>query len=323
MAQFEQILARLDREALRDVVCEKAHGLIPYFSDARVVRNGCVVLLLCFKESTKRWAVRIPQDQEHAFLFEIAGAMQYVAREFPALPVARVHGFWEPGKSDKMNVNPVGVSCLLVDWIEGKPLAPWSIANPPMARKKVVLEQIADIMLEMLLRPAGKGIRYYGEAADHGFRDFADWIGVPDGTPCDTGVSTTVWLTESVDRGIRRSLRQRNCSNTIDYLIQRSMISKHVVGKLENSPWVVIHPDLYQGNIIADSEDKISGLIDWDLTFATPLQAAASFPKFLETPPGGAPAGLGEEYAYLDLADEKACFVEMMREKEKRRLAVI
>lgn len=144
-------------------------------------------------------------------------------------------------------------------------------------------------------------------------------IGVPNGTPKGTPVTTTTWLTESVDRGLRRSVRQNKSGDAIDYLIQRSMVPKHIVPEYDDSPWVVVHGDLHNGNIIVDEEFNIRGVIDWDFTFASPLQKAATFPKLLENVPGSAPPGLPESHAYLDLVADKYYFLAIFAEKERQK----
>ncbi|KAE8331516.1 hypothetical protein BDV39DRAFT_201166 [Aspergillus sergii] len=167
-----------------------------------------------------------------------------------------------------------------------------------------VLDQIADLILNMILEcPLDDQTLFYG---------------VPDGTPKGTQVSTSVWLTESVDRGIRRTLHRHDYSTAIDYLIQRSMIPRYVVPEHENSPWVFVHVDLHNDNIIIDEEYNIKGIIDRDCNFAVPLQKAATFPKLLENVPGAAPPGLSETHAYLDFAADKRFFLSILAEKEMK-----
>lgn len=83
--------------------------------------------------------------------------------------------------------------------------------------------------------------------------------GVPDCTPKHTPVSTTTLLTESIDRALRRNLRQRKTALVVDYLIERSMIPHYVITQYEHSPWVVVHSDLHHANIIIDDEFNILG----------------------------------------------------------------
>lgn len=60
-------------------------------------------------------------------------------------------------------------------------------------------------------------------------------------------------------------------------------------------------------------------VIDWDFSFAVPLQKAATFPKFLENVPGAAPPGMPESHAYLDLSADKSQFLLILAEKERER----
>lgn len=63
----------------------------------------------------------------------------------------------------------------------------------------------------------------------------------------------------------------------------------------------------------------VFSLIDWDFTFASPLQKAATFPKLLENVPGGAPPEIPETHAYIDLSTEKSYFLTVFAEKERQR----
>jgi hypothetical protein len=60
-------------------------------------------------------------------------------------------------------------------------------------------------------------------------------------------------------------------------------------------------------------------VIDWDFTFATPLQKAATFPKLLENVPGSAPPSLLKTHAYLNLSADKSYFLAIFSKKEKQR----
>jgi hypothetical protein len=63
----------------------------------------------------------------------------------------------------------------------------------------------------------------------------------------------------------------------------------------------------------------LSSFIDWDFTFALPLQKAATFPKLLENVPGGAPPNLPDSVAYLDFSADKAYFLSVFETKERQR----
>lgn len=43
---------------------------------------------------------------------------------------------------------------MLVDWTEGVHMEPWSLDYPPVPMRQKVLDQLADMMLEILLKDA-------------------------------------------------------------------------------------------------------------------------------------------------------------------------
>jgi hypothetical protein len=82
---------------------------------------------------------------------------------------------------------------------------------------------------------------------------------VPSGTRKHAAVTTTVWLTESIDRALRRNLRQRKVELIVDYLISRSMVHLYVVPDYDTETWNICHPDLHSCNIIINEDFKING----------------------------------------------------------------
>lgn len=60
----------------------------------------------------------------------------------------------------------MGVAYILLDWIDGSHMQPWSLSEPSILARHRVLEQIADIMLEMLLKNSvDRHIYFYGMIA--------------------------------------------------------------------------------------------------------------------------------------------------------------
>ena len=49
--------------------------------------------------------------------------------------------------------------------------------------------------------------------------------------------------------------------------MQRSMIARYVVAEHDESPWVFVHGDLHNGNIIVDDELNICGSVSVSLYF--------------------------------------------------------
>ncbi|KNG82932.1 hypothetical protein ANOM_007954 [Aspergillus nomiae NRRL 13137] len=303
MRSVDEVLKLLNKQALLEVASSLAGTPACQLDNnsSPITGPGYIIFIISFRDRHERWAARIPLNQDDSFL-EICIRPIQLARKSPNVPAPRIHGHFDCGSC---GYNPVGVGYMLLDWIEGSPMMPWDQSTPPVPYRQKVLDQITDLILNMILEcPLDTETLFYG---------------VPDGTPKGTQVSTSVWLTESVDRGIRRTLRRQDYSTAIDYLIQRSMIPRYVVAQHENCPWVFVHVDLHNDNIIIDEEYNIKGIIDWDCNFAVPLQKAATLPKLLENVPGAAPLSLPETHAYLDLAADKSYFLSILAEKERKR----
>lgn len=47
----------------------------------------------------------------------------------------------------------------------------------------------------------------------------------------------------------------------INYLIQRSMVPQYVVKEYDSSPWVVVHGDLHNDNIVVDEDFNLQGFV--------------------------------------------------------------
>ncbi len=165
-----------------------------------------------------------------------------------------------------------------------------------------ILDNLSDIMLDLIFCPleGAQNICFYG--SPH----------------ADKGVSTTTWLTECVDRALVRNINDgSDVFLIIDHLIQRSIIPEFVVSQYDNAPWVLMHGDLHSGNLIVDEDLNLKGIVDWDFTFAMPLQKAASWPKLLQYIPGAVPPGQDERY--MSHPKDKKLFLKRLEEKEKRR----
>ncbi|KAK2765227.1 hypothetical protein FQN54_008926 [Arachnomyces sp. PD_36] len=298
------LLDKVNRSALLKKASALANGSPCNFVDDPIQRSDQIILKICFPHEGKTWAAKIPSDQEWPFYEIMVQPLQFLEKWHPGIPAPRVHGYVDVGEEGN-GEDKVGVAYILLDWIDGRCMQPWSLSDPPVEARHHVLNQIADLMLEMLgSSAAGKGIRFYG---------------APAGTPENTPVSTTIWLTESIDRPIRRNLRQKKTPMVIDNLIQRSMVSQYVMPEHENSYWAAIHPDLHSDNIVVDDEWNIIGLIDWNLMFAQPLQKGAVFPKLIEHIPGAAPPDLPAELQYLDFTHDKDYLVATLAEKEGKQ----
>ncbi|KAI9761408.1 MAG: hypothetical protein M4579_001058 [Chaenotheca gracillima] len=99
------------------------------------------------------------------------------------------------------------------------------------------------------------------------------------------------------------------------------MVASYVAPEYDTSNWAVLHPDLHSANLLVHKDWSIAGLLDWDLMSAQPLQKWAVFPKLIEHLPGAAPPDIPAESMYLDFAQDKAYFVKVLKEKEKKLLS--
>ena len=131
----------------------------------------------------------------------------------------------------------------------------------------------------------------------------------------------------------------------------RSLIQSIVIGKYNDSPFYITHPDLHNRNIIIEGEAipeqskppnessrlrflepgvyesksvppiegylELTGLVDWDAAHPLPLQLAAIYPKFLETLPGAEFPDLPSNYMPPDFNREKELFLSLLSRKEQ------
>ena len=156
----ETLRNKIDREALLQRATLLAHGSKCQFIDGFIQTNGVVILKIHFPSYGNTWAARIPLDQEWPFYEMSVQPLEYLARHHPEIPAPRVHDYVDCGTEEK---NPIGVAYMLVDWVDGSRLEPWSLTEPPVAVRHKVLDQIADIMLNMLSKnPISSDILFYG-----------------------------------------------------------------------------------------------------------------------------------------------------------------
>lgn len=155
----DELLSRINRDALLKI----ASSTFPnepncqFDSSTPVVSPGYVIFVVSFPDSGRRCAARFPSDQQFPLSVFSVKPLQYIAQNFPDLPAPRVHSFSEYGHE-----SPVGAAYMLLDWIDGSPLEPWSLDAPPVVTRHKVLSQLANFIIQMILKDAGKEISFYG-----------------------------------------------------------------------------------------------------------------------------------------------------------------
>ncbi|GMF77331.1 unnamed protein product [Aspergillus oryzae] len=88
-----------------------------------------------------------------------------LAHRSPNVPAPRIHGYFDCGSH---GYNPVGVGYMLLDWIEGSPMMPWDQLTPAAPYRQKVLDQIADLILIIILEcPLDDQTLFYGTPASN------------------------------------------------------------------------------------------------------------------------------------------------------------
>ena len=285
----------------------------------RIETPNRIIFLISFDGHPSRWAAYIPNNLSHEeydhegveyCLSNERRTLEFLAKEAPHLPVPRIHAYSLTSDA------PVDVPFLILDWIEGSSLEPFTDVWPPLALRRSLLDDLSDFLLDLWACSVegATDLHFWGNVCiDHFLR-----VDVPDGTPPGQGVSTEAWLTASLDRALRRNIRNRDIHKTIIYLVQRSMIPHMIVREYNHFRWVLAHFDLHAGNIIVDPHTlKLKGIIDWNAGVALPLQTAASWPKLLQYIPGWVPPGFSNEF--MEHPNDKTIFLDMLRKKEHQR----
>jgi hypothetical protein len=121
------------------------------------------------------------------------------------------------------------------EWVDGQPLAIWDSQIPLLGRQRL-LEDLAVFLLQLWTTP------------------------VPPALAQEKSRTYSIWLTESLDRGLRRTLKGTGkWGNAINYLIMRSMISDYAA-EYDHYPGVgFAHGDLNAHNIMRNDDFHLTG----------------------------------------------------------------
>jgi hypothetical protein len=124
---------------------------------------------------------------------------------------------------------------LYSEWISGKPLAIWN-SQIPLFKRQRLLDDLAEFLLQLWTTP------------------------VPPGLAQEKSCLYSLWLTESLDRGLRRTLRgTARWGNAINYLIMRSMILNYAAEFDRYAGIGFTHGDLNAHNIMKNDEFHLTG----------------------------------------------------------------
>ncbi|KAL2361277.1 hypothetical protein RJZ56_005853 [Blastomyces dermatitidis] len=171
---------------------------------------------------------------------------------------------------------------LYSEWLPGKPLAIWN-SQIALAQRHRLLDDLADFLLQLWTVPGPASM-----------------------LPTSSSLPYSTWLTESLDRALRRTLSgMAKWGNAVDYLIIRSMIPSYAKWDTYMDLGFA-HGDLNPYNIMIDEKFQLTGVIDWDWIHVAPIPAVIHHPWFIADIPGWNNDGvvLGESFevdrAYLE-----------------------
>ncbi|KAJ6021254.1 hypothetical protein N7540_006758 [Penicillium herquei] len=228
-------------------------------------------------EDSLQWAARICDDtQNWKSELRAVKQFQYIKTQRPEM------------KAPNLFVDeefPV----LYSEWISGKPLAIWN-HQVSWENRQRMLSDLAEFLLQT-------------------------WtIHVPpDCTPVKN-YSYSAWLTDSLDRGLRRTLNgTARWGDAVDYLIMRAMIPEYAAEVDSYSDFGFTHGDLNAHNIMRSDEFYLTGILDWDWMFVAPLPAIIHHPWFIADIPGWKNDGVEEGESF---AEDQIYLENLIRMKE-------
>ncbi|KAJ5083023.1 hypothetical protein N7532_012066 [Penicillium argentinense] len=201
-----------------------------------------------FSDSTQ-WAMRVCRGP-HDWPAELRAVktLDQIKHRHPRIRAPQVHGTKHP--------------VWFMEWIEGSPMESWSRELSQRARQGF-LDDMADFLLQLWSTPA------------------------PVPTYPTPVTPYSAWLTDSIDRGLRRTLSgDARWGDAMDYLIMRSMVAYYSIAVDEYTQIGIAHGDLSTHNIMVDSSLRVTGVIDWDWLYLAPLPAVIHHPWFIADVPG-------------------------------------
>ncbi|KAJ6126082.1 hypothetical protein N7471_010575 [Penicillium samsonianum] len=215
-------------------------------------------------EDSVRWAARVNTDSNN-WKNELRAVRQFQHVKQQRAEIKAPNLFVEAE-------HPV----LYSEWVSGKPLAIWNFQIPLVKRQRL-LDDLAEFLLQLWTTP------------------------VPSAFVAEKNCLYSVWLTKSLDRGLRRTLNgTARWGNAIDYLIMRSMIPNYAAEFDKYTGIGFTHGDLNAHNIMKSDDFHLTGVIDWDWMSVAPLPAIIHHPWFIADIPGWNNDGVAEGESFTE-----------------------
>lgn len=127
-----------------------------------VIKTGnTITIMLKFSRVQSRWAVRLPSTlgaDVRDWKLCLISPLQFINSALPKFPAPRIHAY------DLSYDSPLTLPYIILDWIEGTPLAPFTESWPTANQRMRILDELSDILLELLLLPLNDAadLWYYG-----------------------------------------------------------------------------------------------------------------------------------------------------------------
>lgn len=176
---------------------------------------------IIFNDSVQ-WAARVPNNLDD-WRYEVHAfkQFQYIKKHCPELKAPDL--LFEED-------HPI----LYSEWVTGMPLTIWNL-QIPLRRRQRFLNDFVEFLLQL-------------------------WtITVPPALTSETKISYSCWLTESLDRALKRTLNgTARWGHAIDYLIMRSMIPEYAGFDLYTEIGFD-HGDLNASNVLIGEEFELTG----------------------------------------------------------------
>ncbi|KAK5949512.1 hypothetical protein OHC33_009505 [Knufia fluminis] len=210
------------------------------------------------------WITRIPhQQRDSRFLVDQVEPFIRAKKKFKfGVPYLYHYGFAEDEE------NAIGVDYMLLDFMAGRQMLMWTETFPTTEQKKQVLDQLADIYMEMFTKPATFADRLALRNSHNlqGMQADFDAFDIP---PLAT---TSTYLNHLADETIRGKIQRlladdaeeqtQQLKTTMEHryqdfltlLMMRALIPTQVIGRYNDSPFYITHPDLHNRNIIIEGK---------------------------------------------------------------------
>lgn len=331
--------------SIAEVFCPAAATCTP----VGFIRGGYNFCIKLQVSSGERWIMRLPMsshiyDVEEKIVAEVS-TMRLVSAMCPKIPIPKIIAF---GSCDSGPLK--GHWYIITEELPGVPLdSVWNTIREREELRKKFFRQLSDIVLQLShlqfekigsLHVQEYNVKVYiislklltyetwsfGDLSGSFGRPLTshvndlERVGIDSASDCNqTFHSTTSYFDYLAELHFRRLQFQPNSiydeedgySKYIARTCMRSLAPQFVSAEFDHGPFVLMHGDLSQQNILVDEDYNISGVIDWEWSITLPLQLFLTPPPALHPYKIPTPAeleGKEKELFLCDVGEYLECF---------------